>query len=102
MSQMTCGLAYVTGLPLSEVEDWIEANCSGDWSVGLADGDDPIGGGKTKIQVLFELREDLEIFKGRFKAFEQQKVSAPDTQRGEGGEEPKKKGSVGMLRPDQD
>nr|MBC8158916.1 hypothetical protein [Alphaproteobacteria bacterium] len=101
MAQMTCGLAYVTALPLSEVEDWLDANCPGDWTVGLADGEDPIGGGKTKIQILFELRADLDTFKGRFKAFEAQQASAPASRRDDSGgdEKPKKKGFAGMLRP---
>ncbi len=103
MTQMTCGLAYVTTVALSEVEDWLDANCSGDWSVGLAEGDDPIGGGKTKIQILFELRPDMEIFKGRFKAFEAQKASGGggSSRDVNGDEKPKKKGPLGMLRPDQ-
>ncbi len=101
MAKMTCGLAYVTALPLSDVEDWLDANCEGDWSVGLAEGDDPIGGGKTKIEILFELRPDMETFKGRFKAFEEQKASAPDSARADSDEKPKKKGLAGMLRPDQ-
>lgn len=103
MVQMTCGLAYSTALSLSEIESWLDKNCPGDWTVGLADGDEPIAGGKKKFQILFERREDLDTFKGRFKAFEEQKLSGGGgSPSGNGGDKPKEKRPGGMLRPNRD
>ena len=98
MSSLTCGVAYVTALAVSEVEKWLEMNCPGDWTVRLADSDDALPPGKKKIEVLFELRDDLETFKARFKSFEEQKTAGRGA--GGGATSGQKTKTGGMLRPD--
>ena len=104
MANFSCGLAYMTALSLSDVEGWLESNCPGDWTVRLADGENPLAQGRKKIEVLFETREDMATFKARFKTFEEQRASSGGGRRGgeSSKKDAKKKPSSGMLRPDQD
>ena len=76
MTSWTCGLACMTALSVDTIEEWMEGSCQGDWTVRLADFDGPLGSGKKKIEVLFEQREDMAIFKAEFKAFEAQTLRA--------------------------
>jgi hypothetical protein len=102
MSSLTCGLAYVTALAIGEVEKWLEGNCPGDWTVRLADSDDAVPPGKKKFEILFELREDLDTFKARFKSFEAEKIAgrSPGADGSGTGAGKKEKRTGGMLRPD--
>lgn len=97
---MTCGLAYLTELSVSEVEVWLEANCPGDWTVRLADGEDPLKKGKKKVEVLFEERADLDTFKARFKSFEAEVAAGGGKMSARTDEAKRQQGPLGMLRPD--
>ncbi len=100
MANFTCGLACMTALSLSEVENWLDSNCPDDWTVRLADGQGPLAGGKMKIEVLFETREDMATFKAGFKSFEAQAVSSGGgVSREDDGLSAGEKRADGMLRP---
>lgn len=103
MGKMTCGLVYGTRLQVSEVEDWLDANCSGDWDVGLADLKEGAAGEVSKkLEIYFELPEDRDKFKNMFKEFEQASLNPKASPGGGGGEgeAPEKGGLFGMMRPD--
>jgi len=103
MGTLSCGLAYMTALSLSEVEAWLEANCPGDWTVRLAEGESPLAQGKKKIEILFETRADMDTFKARFKSFEAEVAAGGGKLKPAGGDaKAKEKGGLGMLRPDRD
>lgn len=107
MGKMTCGLGYATVLQISDVEDWLDSNCKGDWDISLAD-ISTSGGVTKKIEIYFELPEDKEMFKNRFKDFEQQMAAgggnagnARGGGSGGGSDAPANDGpSGGMMRPD--
>ena len=104
MGKFTCGLGYATSLQISDVQDWLDDNCAGDWDLSLAD-IDTSGGVTKKVEILFEKPEDRDKFKGLFKEFEQQKLAGGGDDRrgsggGGGGSGPNDAPSSGMMRPD--
>lgn len=101
MGKLTCGLVYGTRLQISEVEDWLEANCKGDWDLALADLN--VGGGDVakKVEIYFELPTDRDMFKTLFAKFERgQLAGGASSPGGSGGTTSAPGGSGGMLRPD--
>lgn len=101
MGNLTCGLAYMTELSVSEVEAWLEASCPGDWTVRLADDGDPLARGKKKVEVLFENRADMDTFKARFKSYEAERAAGGAKIGATGAAATKAHGGrTGMLRPD--
>ena len=102
MGAMTCGLVYGTKLQISEVEDWLDDNCTGDWELALADLDTGGAGDvKKKIELYFELPADRDLFKNLFVGFEKGKMSgdAPSPS-GSGGDAPTGGSQLGgMMRP---
>lgn len=109
MSKMTCGIGYATKLQISDVEDWLDENCEGDWDIGLADLDTGAYGVKKKIEVYFELPADRDKFKSLFKQYEANRAKEAEVRaeremdRGSGGGSTKKAGgSLGMMRPDRE
>jgi len=103
MGDMTCGVGYATELPIGDVDDWLDENCAGDFDIELTD----MVGEKKKVAIRFEKREDLEMFKKKFKKFEKEKLAENQNKprnQDRGGDskssKPKKKGLFGMLRPD--
>lgn len=105
MGKMTCGLVYATKLQISEVEDWLDANCGGDWDLALADLNTGGGDVAKKVEIYFELPADRDLFKTLFAGFERDKLAGGGASDagggGGGGGEPKKGGFFsGMMRPD--
>lgn len=99
MGKMTCGLVYPTKLQISEIEDWLDANCSGDFELALADLD--VGGGDVgkKVEFYFELPADRDMFKKMFAGFERDKLASGGDSGGGGGDDASSAPSNGMMRP---
>ena len=52
---------FKTGIPYSDLETWLGANCQGEWELVLEDVD---GGLKSKtLRIIFETEEDRDRFK---------------------------------------
>lgn len=102
MGTMTCGLVYPTKLQISDVEDWLEANCAGDWDVALADLDTGGGSVAKKLEIYFERAADRDLFKQLFAGFEKEKLAGGDgaARGGLDSESPVGGGVGGMMRPD--
>ncbi len=58
------GIEYVTADPLSKVQEWLEENCQGRWSLAL-ESMDPDRLRKT-VRILFEDHHDKQMFLGAF------------------------------------
>ena len=110
MGKLTCGLVYGTKLQVSDVEDWLDANCKGDWDVSMADLAVGGHGVAKKLEIYFELPADRDTFKALFAGFEKAKLAeqasgkpsggAKGDSGGSGGGETKKGGLFGgMMRP---
>lgn len=57
------GVLYTTSETISPIEDWLEENCLGKWSLELVAMDDDLVRKRTKI--LFELDSDKQAFRER-------------------------------------
>ena len=105
MSEYSCGIGYMTALPVGDVHDWLEENISGDFHVQLADINDDASYTK-KVEIFFENESDRDKFKTLFKEYEKQRKSQNDAAASRGldgggsSEKPKGKGFLGMLRPE--
>ena len=52
---------FKTGIPVADLENWLGANCQGNWSMVLEDMD---AGLKSKtLRIMFETPNDRELFK---------------------------------------
>jgi hypothetical protein len=104
MSNYACGIGYSTVLPVGDVHDWLDDNCAGDFHIQLADMNEDAGHGYTKkVEIFFENESDRDNFRKLFKVYEQNRKAEHDAEAAHGGksdEKPKKKGLMGMLRPD--
>jgi len=58
--KLTCGVLYTTSGAVTEIEDWLEDNCQGDFSLGIEDMDDELI--KKSLKILFELETDKQRF----------------------------------------
>lgn len=54
------GLFYKTGQSLGDLYDWLEENCTGQWSVGLEEGGSATD--RRSVKVLFEHDRDKALF----------------------------------------
>lgn len=59
------GIKFKTSTPISEIEDWLEKNCKGEWDVDIEA--ISTGLGKKAIAVYFETDADKEAFKAASK-----------------------------------
>ncbi len=67
MNALSFGIAYKTENPVSEIETWLETNCSGDWDVSVAGIDDHgTGQMKKKLEIYFEMAGDRDKFRDKF------------------------------------
>lgn len=98
MGKLTCGLVYGTRLQISEVEDWLEANCKGDWDLALADLNVGTGDVAKKVEIYFELPTDRDMFKTLFANFEKGQIAGGPSSSGGGSSA--SGGLGGMMRPD--
>jgi len=55
------GVEFTTGGPLESVEEWLDENCRGEWSVVLVGMDDDLV--RKTIRIMFENKSDKEVFK---------------------------------------
>ncbi|GEM_PF-1121728 len=62
--KFTCGVVYDTSQSITTLEDWLDENCKGYWSVSLEDVDDAMM--KKSFKLLFELPQDKESFIRQF------------------------------------
>lgn len=58
--KMTYGIIYKTAGGMTQIEDWMDGQCQGDWSLVLADMDDDLV--KKTFRVMFELETDKTNF----------------------------------------
>ncbi|MEK7244862.1 MAG: hypothetical protein AAB223_02460 [Pseudomonadota bacterium] len=58
------GVEYVTADSLSNLEDWLDANCQGKWSLGLEGMDEKRV--KKTVKILFEEEGDKQRFIATF------------------------------------
>lgn len=58
------GVEYVTADTIASLEKWLEANCRGKWSIGLADMDEKRV--KKTVRILFAEAEDKQRFVANF------------------------------------
>lgn len=58
--KMTYGIVYKTAGGMTQIEDWMDDQCQGDWSLVLADMDDDLV--KKTFRVMFELETDKTNF----------------------------------------
>lgn len=60
------GIKFKTSTPISAIEDWLEANCKGEWDIGIED--ITTGLGQKSVAVYFETDDDKEAFKQAYKS----------------------------------
>lgn len=67
MAELKYGIAFKTQKSIAEVEDWMEANCAGDWDVqfGGLDESEPTRIRKI-VEVYFETEADKQAFRAGF------------------------------------
>ena len=58
------GVQYVTADSLTSLEDWLDANCQGKWSLALEDMDE--NRVKKTVKILFEEEGDKQRFIAQF------------------------------------
>ena len=58
------GVEYVTADSLSNLEDWLDANCQGKWSLGLEGMDEKRV--KKTVKILFAVEDDKLRFIAKF------------------------------------
>ena len=67
MDGLHYGVAFKTERQISEIEDWLDQHCSGDWDVRLRALDDAdMAHMKKVVEVYFELEEDKLKFRQGF------------------------------------
>jgi len=59
---LNTGLKFKTTASISALEDWLDANCTGEWDVELEAISSTLDGQK-KVSVFFELDTDRDAFK---------------------------------------
>lgn len=60
------GIKFKTSAPISAIEDWLEANCKGEWDVDIEA--IATGFGQKSVAVYFETDDDKEAFKQAYKS----------------------------------
>ena len=59
------GLKFKTSAPISAIEDWLEANCQGEWDVEIEAISTELR--QKSVAVYFETEDDREAFKAAYK-----------------------------------
>lgn len=62
---MVHGLLLSTARTVASIEEWLEPNCEGDWTIVL-DGLDEEVLGKKRLRIMFELETDKQKFIAEF------------------------------------
>ncbi len=62
---MRYGVRFATRRSIVMIEDFLDAECKGDWHVFLEGIDDNLD--KKKVRLMFELEEDKNLFLERFR-----------------------------------
>ena len=62
---MRYGVRFATTRSIIVIEDFLDAECKGDWHVFLEGIDDNLA--KKKVRLMFELEEDKNLFLERFR-----------------------------------
>ena len=63
---MVYGLLLSTVRTVASIEEWLDANCEGDWNIVL-DGIDEDNFGKKRLRIMFELEADKRKFIADFR-----------------------------------
>jgi len=58
---MAYGVLLSTARSVASIEDWLEPNCEGDWTIVLDEIDDD-NFGKKRLRIMFELESDKQKF----------------------------------------
>lgn len=61
------GLKFKTSAPISVIEEWLEANCNGEWDVDIEAISTELK--QKSIAVYFENEDDRDAFKAAYKSF---------------------------------
>lgn len=61
------GLKFKTSAPINVIEDWLEANCKGEWDVSIEAISTELK--QKSIAVYFESEDDRDAFKAAYKSF---------------------------------
>ncbi|HEY9163025.1 MAG TPA: hypothetical protein VIN57_00340 [Magnetovibrio sp.] len=64
---LNTGIKFKTSASISVIEDWLEANCKGEWDVDIEAIATALG--QKAVAVYFEKESDKEAFKAAYKSF---------------------------------
>lgn len=59
------GIKFKTSAPINAIEDWLEANCEGEWEVDIEAISTALK--QKSVAVYFETDEDRDAFKAAYK-----------------------------------
>lgn len=63
---MVYGILLSTARSVASIEEWLEPNCEGDWTIVLDDLDDD-NFGKKRLRIMFEFEADKQKFIAEFR-----------------------------------
>lgn len=61
------GIKFKTSAPITDIEDWLEENCQGEWDLDIEAVATKLG--QKSVAVYFETEADKEAFKQAYKSF---------------------------------
>ncbi|HEY9080876.1 hypothetical protein [Magnetovibrio sp.] len=64
---LSTGLKFKTSTPINVIEDWLDANCKGEWDVDIEAISTELR--QKSIAVYFEKEADRDAFKAAYKSF---------------------------------